>query len=550
MYKLFEIIFSFLISLATMTRVASIGALLSFSICISSGTRLAFAHQGHHHNDAHNHHHDTDSFPSFLSDRNLNNLQEIQRCGTHEPSKEELIKIDAKLQQYSKTINKQYLKAAMEESIEINVYWNTLTSSNGEGALSDDVIAKQIQVLNDAYSGNPSSYDACGFTYDNSTVSHTPFVFNLVEINVFEDNNAYIIDNFQDPKRRELHQGNCSDLNIYSGRSDAGFLGYAKFPWDCAENLLDDGVVVEYSSLPDQDFIPYNEGDSLVHEVGHWLGLFHTFQGGCLDRDYVIDTPAQHAPTFGCPVDEGKNTCGSPGSDLIYNFMDYSDDCCMYSFTDGQNERMILHAGLFRGLSANVTLPTVLPLSCSFPDDGFNYSQCDVQDLCWIGDGYCDADLLAGYDTDECNNDGGDCACEFPDDGFNYSSCNVEKPCWIGNGWCDSYYEEDYLSDECNNDAGDCFTCEYPNDGFDYSSCNAPPCWISDGFCDTPWGTPECNNDGGDCGLISIIAQAFFTILLVPYQFLITALLLLYCFSPGLFNLCPGLVSNFFPFAA
>ena len=112
------------------------------------------------------------------------------------------------------------------------------------------------------------------------------------------------------------------DLNVYSVKSN--YLGWATFPMFCARNKEDESVVLSYSTHPGHLLNdPYSEGHTLTHKVGHWIGLYHTFQGGCYGGDNVEETAAESLPASKCPI--VRNTCPSrPDSDPIHNFMDYT----------------------------------------------------------------------------------------------------------------------------------------------------------------------------------------------------------------------------------
>jgi hypothetical protein len=143
--------------------------------------------------------------------------------------------------------------------------------------------------------------------------------------------------------KQALHRGNAGTLNIYiNGGGPHGYpvLGWSRFPWQYQKNPKMDGVNLNVASLPGGRAQRYNLGDTAIHEIGHWMGLFHTFQRGCsATNDMVADTPAEAEPSYYC--DTTRDTCLSdPGLDPVHNFMDYSYDSCMYEFTNGQVLRM------------------------------------------------------------------------------------------------------------------------------------------------------------------------------------------------------------------
>jgi hypothetical protein len=265
-------------------------------------------------------------------------------CGTRNPSALERDKIDKHLKSkgfFKKPTDKPDkpgkpgdgddggdtggTTCTMPVLVTIPVHFHVITDGT-KGNVTDQQIADQIQILNDAYkpAGACTHYQ---FSLASKDVTQNATWFGMGYGSTAESN-----------AKHTLHQGDMKALNIYTANPGGGLLGWATFPWD--NKGMMDGVVLLYSSLPGGSAAPYNEGDTATHEVGHWLGLYHTFQGGCNgEGDFVADTPAEKGPTYGCPTSTPDTCRRSKGLDPIHNFMDYTDDYCMFEFTNGQAER-------------------------------------------------------------------------------------------------------------------------------------------------------------------------------------------------------------------
>lgn len=207
----------------------------------------------------------------------------------------------------------------------INVYFHVINQGSGSanGDVSQNWIDDQMDVLNAAFA-----------IYN--------FSFNLMSVDRTTNASWYngCYGSAEGPMKNALRQGSADDLNIYSCNPSNGILGYATFPSSYNNQPNLDGVVLLDQSMPGGNAAPYNEGDTGTHEVGHWMGLYHTFQGGCNGNgDFVSDTAAERSPAYGCPG--GRDSCrNKAGLDPITNFMDYTDDYCMFEFSSGQGSRM------------------------------------------------------------------------------------------------------------------------------------------------------------------------------------------------------------------
>ena len=287
-----------------------------------------------------------DNIASFGNDRNdaVNSDNQFHRyCGTRPvtPEEAEMIEAYTELMQYSRVGSDAHIGTNRAAgSVTVNVYVHVIRSAGGSGGVSSTQISNQIKVLNDAYSGVTGGIP-------------TPFKFVLAGTDTTNNDAWYTCvpgSTAEKAMKNALHLGTARDLNLYSNNMGQNLLGWATFPSSYANAPAMDGVVCLNASFPGGNAAPYNLGDTATHEVGHWLGLYHTFQGGCNGKgDYVSDTPAEKSAAFGCPV--GQDSCPrDAGNDPIENFMDYTDDACMYKFSAGQASRADSQCATYRGL--------------------------------------------------------------------------------------------------------------------------------------------------------------------------------------------------------
>jgi hypothetical protein len=243
-------------------------------------------------------------------------------CATETPTAEEQAALEARFQADSAG---KVTAMRTAGSVSIPVYFHVINRGTGvsNGDITSTMIANQISVLNNAY-------------------VNTPYRFSLVSTDRTTNSTWFTAAQGSTTERTiksTLRKGGKNALNLYSWNLGGGLLGWATFPSSYASNPTMDGVVILYSSVPGGTATNYNQGDTGTHEVGHWLGLYHTFQGGCASPgDSVSDTPAEASPASGCPT--GRDTCSTTGADPITNFMDYTYDSCMNRFSAGQVSRM------------------------------------------------------------------------------------------------------------------------------------------------------------------------------------------------------------------
>lgn len=168
-------------------------------------------------------------------------------------------------------------------------------------------------------------------------------------------------------------------FNIWVCNLSGGIIGYAEFPTSQSSDTY--SVVIQYDSFGRVGTVsyPYNKGRTASHEIGHCFNLKHIWGddgSSCTGSDNVADTPNQGAETYGCLTYPATDNCNTSANGIMFmNYMDYSDDRCLYMFTEGQNTRMnTAMTAWYSDLLAASTLACEAPVGIQGAPDDFQFS--------------------------------------------------------------------------------------------------------------------------------------------------------------------------------
>lgn len=219
----------------------------------------------------------------------------------------------------------------------VHVVYNTSQQN-----ISDAQVQSQVDVLNEDYTAKNRDYNNYDAGYG-AVKGDADIKFCLVQTRHVSTNRKSFVAN-DGVKKTQQGGDDAIDpmhtLNIWVCNLGQSLLGYAQFPGGPPETY---GIVILYSAFGRGSqfnlLSAYNLGRTATHEIGHCLGLRHIWGDATCGNDFVDDTPLHDSPNFGCPGEGHRSLCTGTPLEMWMNYMDYTDDRCMYFFSDGQVAR-------------------------------------------------------------------------------------------------------------------------------------------------------------------------------------------------------------------
>lgn len=240
--------------------------------------------------------------------------------------------------------NPDAYKVLADGTLEIPVHVNVLYRTSAEN-VSNAQIQSQIDVLNEDFGATNSDYSQIPslFSGVSSGDIKIRFVWSTSDVTRKSVNKRSwrTNDDMKKSSKGGIDPTNCgSTLNIWVCNLSNSILGYAQFP---GGNCATDGVVIDNNAFGRGNYSLYssfNLGRTATHEVGHYFNLRHIWGDTTCGNDFVSDTPVHNTSNGGCPAFPHYSTCSGSPVEMTMNYMDYTNDACMYMFTEGQAARM------------------------------------------------------------------------------------------------------------------------------------------------------------------------------------------------------------------
>jgi len=279
--------------------------------------------------------------------RNCGTMQHLHEMEQRDPKTAERMQlIERETETWIKNNSANKVAAVVTIPVVIHVLYNTSSQNISDAQINSqmNILNADFRKLNSDISLTPSVFAGltadceiqfCLAQRDPSGNATTGIIRKSTTVTSFSSN-----DNIKRNANGGSDAWNTSAyLNVWVGNLSGGLLGYAQFPGGTAST---DGVVVLCTAFGNTGTAaaPFNKGRTATHEVGHWLNLRHIWGDASCGNDQVTDTPTQQTSNFGCPSFPKVSCSNGPNGDMHMNYMDYTDDACMYMFTAGQKARM------------------------------------------------------------------------------------------------------------------------------------------------------------------------------------------------------------------